>query len=1030
MTYSSYRSACWLSISGLFVALGCSDSDRDKPPMEGDGAQSFVSHVAGESTSNGGDAVSERSDGAAGAAASASPTSPADEDANAGASRAIAEADIIQVQGDRLFALSAYSGLTVVDLADPSNLKVLGQYRSSATPFEMYRRGDIAYVMFNGFWSYEYDEDLQSEQWVSTARMLALDVKDPAAIELVGNHEIAGYVSDSRLVGDVLYLVTYEDGYCWRCEKSSARTRVASFDIADPAEFPKVDELTFDSVEDSWGPRSISVNADRMYVAGPTWSEQNEGSTIQVVDVSDASGALRLGAEVQVAGRIDNRWQMDEFESVLRVISQPGSWRTSAAPVVETFRIESTDQLRPLGSLEMRLPRPEDLQSVRFDGQRAYAITFERKDPLFTLDLSDPEHPLQVGELEIPGFVYHMEPRGDRVYGLGFDSENADGGTHVSIFDVSDLSAPVMLDRVNFGGQWADAVEDQDRIHKAFNLMLDQGLILVPFAGGEYDEQNCGYQYESGIQIIDVGGDDLSLRGQAPQIGTARRSLLHEGTLIGISDDSVQSFDISDRDAPRLLDKLEVARNVESMHLLGDRVLRFGRDWWTDRTMLDFTSKADANSPKPSGELDLTTVGGDDDTNACSTNSHFGEQVLVHGDTAYVARHTYAWDYGANGGSARQTMTIYVLDISGSAPSVVSSFEVEPATGDEWHGSPVLTDHALLIGRGRYHYYRDDGSEKTNAPKFWYDIYSLEDPRAPRYVERFEVPNQVAQQGWGYGVMMCGVDMGWGWWRGSDAPNTLVDGDILVSQHEEPLDDDSGRVRYYMDRLDVSDPDQPRMLEPVSIPGKVVHFDGDAGLIVTVEDDLRETVTTSYQDCMWRGSRAFYDWQKARDENRGMCRVYDRILNTLLLAGDVATRVGSANLDAERNSMQLAVSDSRVFVLSRDRKPFDDTGDQSPQFSTLVHSYAVGRDGALRLLGENPVGGELRHYWAWFELSARGERAFIQGENQFHIVHAGDDDEPSLATHDMPGWSCNSLQVDESHAWCAMGKQGVLAFDL
>ena len=130
----------------------------------------------------------------------------------------------------------------------------------------------------------------------------------------------------------------------------------------------------------------------------------------------------------------------------------------------------------------------------------------------------------------------------------------------------------------------------------------------MPYAGSDSDAAHCSYEYKSGIQIIEVAADDLTLRGAAPQLGTARRSMLHKDTLLGISDDSVQSFDIRDRDAPVALDKLEVARNIQSMHLLGDRILRFGQDWATDRPILDFTQKSNANAIVPLGEIDLSTL--------------------------------------------------------------------------------------------------------------------------------------------------------------------------------------------------------------------------------------------------------------------------------------------------------------------------------------------------------------------------------------------------------------------------------------
>jgi uncharacterized secreted protein with C-terminal beta-propeller domain len=67
--------------------------------------------------------------------------------------------------------------------------------------------------------------------------------------------------------------------------------------------------------------------------------------------------------------------------------------------------------LNALGSTAMHIPANESLRSVRFDGPRGYAITAEQMDPLFTLDLSDPTEPKQVGELEMPGWVYHGSPR-------------------------------------------------------------------------------------------------------------------------------------------------------------------------------------------------------------------------------------------------------------------------------------------------------------------------------------------------------------------------------------------------------------------------------------------------------------------------------------------------------------------------------------------------------------------------------------------------------------------------------------------
>jgi len=47
---------------------------------------------------------------------------------------------------------------------------------------------------------------------------------------------------------------------------------------------------------------------------------------------------------------------------------------------------------------------------VRFFDNISYVVTFERTDPFYVLDLSDPLDPKILGELEIPGFSQFMHP--------------------------------------------------------------------------------------------------------------------------------------------------------------------------------------------------------------------------------------------------------------------------------------------------------------------------------------------------------------------------------------------------------------------------------------------------------------------------------------------------------------------------------------------------------------------------------------------------------------------------------------------
>lgn len=1038
-----------LLAAGLSASIslgGCGQSSSEgtapKPPAEEVDATDFISHLPGESggrDDNGGDSASASNGTTGGVSApgdggEAPPTSP---------ERAISEADILKVEGDTLYALSRYSGLTIIDLSDAAKLRVLGNYRSTAMPFEMYLEGGTAYIMYNDFGFGEWDEELGYYVWRSTSRLQAIDVSDPAEPQLLGEKNLPGEISDSRKVGDIVYVVTHQSSYCWQCD-NVANTRISSFDVSNPAEFNPVDQARFETENESWGRRSVSVTSERMYVSGWSWGDNGEpeSGTIQVVDISDPSGQIEPGTTVTISGMIESRWQMDEYDGHLRVISQPGGWSNLTAPVVETFTVSSATEITPLASLPMVLPRPENLQSVRFDGERAFAVTFEQTDPLFTLDLSDPADPKQLGELEIPGWLYHMEPRGDRLYALGYDPGVDNGALHVSIFDVSDLEAPTMLDRVNFGGDWGWFDEDQDRIHKLFNLALDEELILLPYSGSGYDEESCSSYYGSGIQLIDARGDDLTLRGTAPQVGTARRALLHDGVLFGISDNAVQSFDISDRDNPERLDRLDVARYISEIRVMDDRLLRFGQNWWTNQVELDLVPLAESDSMQPSAELDLSSLPNIEDR-SCSDGSYYSStgftgQVFVHGDFAYVPRSTYEYEYGELGSwHNRETMTIEVVDLSGDAPKVVNSIELEPTTSTDgvnrYYGGFVQTDRALLIGRGTgYYSYNGTAAE---APKFAYDIIDLREGADARVVARIDVPASMALGGWGYGAVGCMVDMAWGWYWGGywgASGMALASGNIVASQHEEDVDDGTGRVRYFLDRIDLSDPSAPRFLEPINIPGQILRYDDEHQRLVTIDQTPEIVEGKTEYTCYQAGYGATWQYDREALEQNGYdygntpgtCLRWHRRLHSLVLEGDKARRVSLVELDTKAGgtrkvSQQVAVSDSRIFF---QRFSYDAEG-WNPSDPVLI-ALGYGNNGELEELGSFAPALEV----PYTNLMARGKRAFLSGYGKLEVISS--DDELSSKVHDLRSYQCSSLEVADDQALCALGEFGVQAIPL
>ena len=81
-------------------------------------------------------------------------------------------------------------------------------------------------------------------------------------------------------------------------------------------------------------------------------------------------------------------------------------------------------------------------------------VTFRQVDPLYTLDLADPERPRILGELKIPGFSAYLHPLGGGLLlGLGEDADR-DGtstGGQAAVFDLADLGDVRRADRVALG---------------------------------------------------------------------------------------------------------------------------------------------------------------------------------------------------------------------------------------------------------------------------------------------------------------------------------------------------------------------------------------------------------------------------------------------------------------------------------------------------------------------------------------------------------------------------------------------------
>lgn len=156
----------------------------------------------------------------------------------------------------------------------------------------------------------------------------------------------------------------------------------------------------------------------------------------------------------------------------------------------------------------------EDVKSVRFRGDRGYVVTFRQTDPLYVLNLSEPENPFIEGALEIEGFSAYLEPLADNLL-LGFgQAANANGqiqGLKLSLFDIENPAAPTEITSYRLGGRgsYAQALWDH---HAISFLAFDEDKVRMAFTWRESEEWDW---LGNKVHIVDIDKTSKGMQVQA-----------------------------------------------------------------------------------------------------------------------------------------------------------------------------------------------------------------------------------------------------------------------------------------------------------------------------------------------------------------------------------------------------------------------------------------------------------------------------------------------------------------------------------
>ncbi len=423
------------------------------------------------------------------------------------------EADVVKTDGRYLYIASGCN-VTILRAYPPEEMELLSTITLNFSVVGLYIYGDYLAILYSRH-PFHTILEYRGERikpipsiWCGETMIEVYDISDQRCPRFLSRIAFDGDYLGSRMVDGYLYIVVSKpalllnesyvtlpriivDGeilevraeeiyYHNKTEEADAFITIASIDLLEPGVKPR--HLTFLLGSAS----ELYVSKENLYITIPEYLKASRWfrEWTSIHRVSFKRGLILYKAAGRVPGRVLDQFSMDEYGGYFRIATT--SWMRDPAKgrSIHVNNLYILDlNLEVIGSLEGLAPN-EEIHSARFMGDRCYLVTYRRVDPLFALDLSDPERPRVLGKLKIPGYSDYLHPYGeDLLIGVGKEvivegDSSYERGVKVAIFNVSDPTKPMEMAKIELGGWGSDTPVRWE--HKAFLLIEDRHLLVIP----------------------------------------------------------------------------------------------------------------------------------------------------------------------------------------------------------------------------------------------------------------------------------------------------------------------------------------------------------------------------------------------------------------------------------------------------------------------------------------------------------------------------------------------------------------------
>jgi len=439
------------------------------------------------------------------------------------------EADIVKTDGEYIYIMSE-KNITILKAYPATEAEILSQIQANGTLKGLFINGDRL-VVFEETSPYEmyspFSGKPTSDSYTWRTSIKVYDIANRAKPTSKRNVPLDGGYFNSRMIGDYVYTVinnpayyfedevklpkTYFNGWAEEIspldiyysnitDYSYSFTTIVAVNVQNDNEKPTYQPFLFGTTSNMY----VSMNNIYITHTNTTLVETlgrtdfQEKTVIHRVHVED--GEIKYEASSAVPGHVLNQFSMDEHNDHFRIATTTGEvWGWSQSTSKNHVYILDSN-LNITGRLQDLAPG-EKIYSARFMGDRGYLVTFKKIDPLFVLDLSNPNDPQVLGQLKITGYSDYLHPYDEtHIIGIGKETVEAEEGNFawyqgvkISLFDVSDVEVPKEIAKYEIGDRGTDSPILSD--HKAFLFDKSKSLLVIPVTVAEINPA----KYPSGV---------------------------------------------------------------------------------------------------------------------------------------------------------------------------------------------------------------------------------------------------------------------------------------------------------------------------------------------------------------------------------------------------------------------------------------------------------------------------------------------------------------------------------------------------